>query len=467
MRSLPMRSLMVKLVAAFVLTSILGMGLAAVLIRQFVVREFDDYVITQRRTEFVSRAGIYYETTGSWAGVERWMSATTPYDDGGPGGGPPGPRYYRDKQPAPFALADGERRVLMASGTYRPGQILSEDICALGAKIVVDSQTVGYVLTPQREGFRSTEDEQYLARTDSALKTATLIVLAIALFFGVALTRVIIRPLRELTAASQQIASGNLQQSVPVRSRDEIGVLAAQFNRMSADLARATQLRQQMTADIAHDLRTPLTVLSGYLESLRDEVLKPTPARFATLYDETQILLRLVEDLHTLSQADAGELTLSRRPVEPQQLLAHVGAIYHHAAEQQDVRLEIESEDDAPAITVDWQQMIRVLGNLTSNALRYTPPGGTVRLTHRTTPAATQLLVSDTGCGIEPEHLPNVFERFYRADSSRHTATGGSGLGLAIVRSIIQLHGGTIAVESAPGKGTTFVITLPGTALAA
>ncbi len=457
-----MRSLRVKLIAAFLLTSVLGVGLSALFIRQFVVREFDEYVIEQRRSDVVRLSQSYYSTYGSWEGLERWMKSLVPVV-GSPGnqpGGPPGFPPHRPENDL-FAIVDAAGRVVAPSGPYRMGASVAPSERTQGVAIVVAGQTVGYILTPERSGFRNPAEEQYLARTDRALGMATAIVIVIALSLGTVLTQLMIRPLQELTLATQQIAGGNLSHQVRVRSRDEIGILALQFNRMSADLARANQLRQQMTADIAHDLRTPLTVISGYLEALRDEVLKPTPARFATLYDETQILLHLVEDLHTLSLADAGELSLNRRPIILNDLLEHVAATYQHAAEQHGVALSVQPAANPSPSLLDAEQITRVLRNLISNALRYTPERGQITLSAHTTAESTQLVVADTGSGIAAEHLGNIFERFYREDTSRHQATGGSGLGLAIVKSIVELHGGSIAVASAPGQGTTFTITLP------
>ncbi|NTV65765.1 MAG: HAMP domain-containing protein, partial [Oscillochloris sp.] len=273
--------------------------------------------------------------------------------------------------------------------------------------------------------------------------------------------RLITHPLRELTTATRKLAAGDLGHQVSVRSRDELGELATQFNHMSADLDHAVQLRRQMTADIAHDLRTPLTVISGYLESLRDQVLKPTPERFATLYNETQILQGLVDDLHTLSLADAGELPLVRRPTAPAEILAHVAEAYGHAAEQAGIRLLTQISDELPMVSVDYERMSRALGNLVSNALRYTPVGGDIRLIADVDQSQLRMRVADTGRGISAEHLSNIFERFYRADAARQQQTGGSGLGLAIVRSIVEAHGGQVSVESIIGQGTTFTVSLP------
>jgi signal transduction histidine kinase len=495
------RSLTFKLVLAFLLTSIAGMALASIFIRQSVTREFDSYVIAQQRASFVDDVGAYYATYGSWAGLDRWLrgQAARRLADGPPAEAD-APR--RPVLRLRFVLVDEAGRVVLPFGSLAPGAVVDPAEVARGAPVVVDDRLVGTVLTPDFADIRNAPEIRYLARTDTALGIAAAVMVGVALVLGVLLARLVTRPVRELTAAAQRIASGDLEQRVPVRSRDELGVLATQFNHMSADLAHATQLRRQMTADVAHDLRTPLTVIAGYLEALRDQVLKPTPERFATMYDETRLLLRLVDDLHTLSLADAGELPIERRPTAPCQLLERVAETYAHTAEQQGVALRVEAPEGLPEVRVDGEQLARALGNLVSNALHYTPAGGTITLAATTDhrPLTTEdrgvkieesdesaaemlsstlnplssknqsvvgrrlsvvFIVSDTGSGIAAEHLPSIFERFYRADASRQEATGGSGLGLAIVRSIVEAHGGRVGVESALGSGTTFTIALP------
>jgi signal transduction histidine kinase len=241
-----------------------------------------------------------------------------------------------------------------------------------------------------------------------------------------------------------------------------------------------------MTADIAHELRTPLSVLMGYIETMRDGMLPPSQERFQTMFVEANQLQRLIDDLRLLSLADAGELSLHRQPADPEQLLATVAASYAQQAAQQQVALQVQAAAALPRVLVDQERMIQVLGNLVSNALRYTPAGGTIALRayadHRPRTidhrpvlkgAENQLSVIgrqssvvvfeviDSGCGIPPDALPHIFERLYRADASRVARHGGSGLGLAIVKAIVEAHGGSVAAESAAGQGTRMTIGLP------
>ncbi|MBK8986150.1 MAG: HAMP domain-containing histidine kinase [Chloroflexi bacterium] len=216
-----------------------------------------------------------------------------------------------------------------------------------------------------------------------------------------------------------------------------------------------------MTADIAHELRTPLSIILGYTESLRDGILSPDAATFDILHDEAQHLNRLVQDLRTLSLAEAGELSLAFDTVAPADLLRGVAAKYTHQADQQTIALRVAADKGLPTIEVDPGRMEQVLGNLVSNALRYTPSGGQILLAAaQTQPDKLAIRVTDTGQGIAADDLPRVFDRFYKADPSR-AAQGESGLGLAIARSLVTMHGGSIWAESARGVGTTFVIELP------
>jgi signal transduction histidine kinase len=361
-------------------------------------------------------------------------------------------------------LVDQTGQVRVPAGPYRLGERVPRAELARGEPVEVEGETVGTVLATGSVPLRDPLEERYVARTRQALRYAALGAAAIALVLGALLARTLTAPVRELTAAIHAMAQGELAQEVPVRSQDELGELAAAFNQMSADLAQANALRRQMTADIAHDLRTPLTVITGYLESLRDGVLKPSPGRFDAMYSEAQHLQRLVEDLRTLSLADAGELPLNRQPTSPRALLQELAAAYEHRAARAGVTLQIRANHSMPPIHVDPDRMKQVLNNLLSNALRYTPSGGQIALIATQRDGQVRLSVQDSGAGIAPQALPHIFERFYQGDPARSEQGGASGLGLAIARSIVKMHGGRIWAESEPGAGSTFTIALPGTA---
>lgn len=442
-----------KLTIAFLLVSLIAIGLAAAFVWSATSFEFNRYIQDQRQNAFAAAAKAYYEQNGHWAGVERalqqqgFLPPPANLDNGTPGQQPP---------PPPFALLDANRVVITKSGRLERGQTVPADPSA-EVSIEDHGQVIGIVFRTGEPLVKNQTEQAYINRISLALLIAALGGALIALVLGLLVARTLIGPLNELIRATRALAQNKLNQPVPVRSKDELGELAHAFNQMSADLARANQSRRQMTADIAHDLRNPLTVIGGYLESLRDGVLKPSPERFETMYSEVQHLQRLVEDLRTLSLADAGELRLERQPTSAAELLARVAAAYQHQAQQQNIALTVDAA--VMQIQVDSERMEQVLGNLVSNALRYTPDGGKIHLA--ATPAAdgAALSVADTGSGIQPEAIAHIFERSYRADPSR--SGNESGLGLAIAKSIVELHGGSIRVESVVGRGSRFTISIP------
>jgi signal transduction histidine kinase len=284
---------------------------------------------------------------------------------------------------------------------------------------------------------------------------------ALSLILGAVLARALTRPIRDLTTATTGVAAGDFEQKVPIRSDDELGELARSFNLMSTELARSLALRRQMTADIAHELRTPISIVLGHTEAIHDGVLPMTTETFEVIRDEALRLERLVEDLRTLSLADGGEMTLTPEPTAPLALLVQASKAYRPQAEQKDITLTFEADPGLPEVMVDPDRMAQVLGNLIENSLRHTPPGGRVRLAATESQGAVRIRVEDSGPGIDPEDLPRVFERLYRTDKSRQRDSGGSGLGLAIARSIVVGHGGKIWAESEPVAGATFVLDLP------
>jgi signal transduction histidine kinase len=271
-------------------------------------------------------------------------------------------------------------------------------------------------------------------------------------------------PLASIMVAADAVANGDLSTRVEEKGPGEFRRMARSFNRMTEELERADQQRRNLTADVAHELRTPLHILQGNLEGLQDNVYQPTPEHIQAMLDETQMLSRLVEDLQTLSLAEAGQLHLRMEPVDVAELLADVGTSFSGPFEASGVNLQVQTVGlpEDLLITGDVERLDQVLSNLMGNALRHTPAGGSVFLKAAATPQEVQITVRDNGEGISPDDLPYVFDRFWRGDKSRQRQSGaGSGLGLAIAKQFIQAHGGTISVESQFGNGTTFTIDLP------
>jgi signal transduction histidine kinase len=447
-----MRSLTWKLIVAFLLTSVLGIGLAAVIARGVTTREFGAFVMGQLRNEFVANAARYYEEHGSWADAGdyfRHLNAAPPDEPGAP------PR------PPQFALADENGIAVIPVQPYEVGQPIPAQKLARGVPVDARGWRVGIVVDVASAPALSPRELQYLVSTNRALAAAAVVAAMIALLAGVLLARNLTRPLRDLTHAIQAMTGGHLEQQVPVRSADELGTLTQAFNQLSTDLARSNELRRQMTADIAHDLRTPLAVIIAYIEGLRDGVFKPTPARLDAMYTEAQHLQHLVEDLRTLSLADAGELSMQPVAVSPGALLGRLAAAYSPQAEASGIELLVSVEPELPDIGADPERIVQVLGNLVTNALRYTRPGGHIRLAAQRRGAQVGLRVEDDGAGITPEALPHLFDRFFRGDPARSQQDAESGLGLAIAKSIVEAHGGRIEVQSALGQGSVFTVLLP------
>ena len=275
------------------------------------------------------------------------------------------------------------------------------------------------------------------------------------------LARRTLAPAQRLEAAARRLGRGDLSQRAEVTGPTEIRQLAHSFNSMAAELEEAESRRRSLTADIAHELRTPASNIQGYMEAIRDGVIRPTPETVDTIHEQALLLSRLVEDLRLLAQVDDGELRLQRTRTRVEELVHLCVDALRPRAEAKGVILSVDVAESLPELDLDATRIIQAVGDLLDNAVTHTPEGGCVMVSTRTGVDSVEVQVADTGPGIAPDDLTRVFDRFYRADPSRSRSTGGTGLGLTIARRLVEAHGGSIEARSVVGQGSRFIIRLP------
>lgn len=447
-----MRSLSLKFIFAFLAVGLTGTALVAIFAGLSTRDRFNDFLFDQNREGFVTQLASYYEQSGSWVDVHQVFPFTGPR-------GSMGPKWAQEG--GPFTLVDSSGEVVIAGPGHHAGMVVSKSDLDRSMPITVDDQEVGRLIVGRGAFEQTIAERDFVNRSLQTIALAAIGAVMVALLLGIILTRTLTRPLRELTQATQAVAKGDLEQVVPVRSKDELGLLAESFNQMNENLARSRDLRRQMTADIAHELRTPLSVILGHTEAIKDGVMPPTQETFDIIHDETMRLSSMVEDLRTLSLAEAGELPFNPRPYSIKRLLDDIAAAYAPRAKQKSIEIKVVTAASLQEVILDSDRMTQVLRNLMENALRFTPEDGRITLSAENIDGKIfEIRVQDTGPGVEPDKLDLIFDRFYWGDKSRQREEGSSGLGLAIAKSIVEGHGGTIRAESASGQGMRFLIHL-------
>ncbi len=404
----------------------------------------------------VSELKDYYEEHGSWKGIASYLDSI---------------RRVRRRKLAPLArneliLLDEDDRVVWSAFKHiPPGSKLPKKVRAISVPIQVDGKEVGklVVLAPSLRALNGIE-YSFLKEVDRTLISATVMALAVALILGVLISDWLTRPLGSLAEAAHRITQGNLSQRVNIRSNDELGDVGSAFNLMASTLEKDKELREKLLTDVAHELRTPLSVIKGNLEAILDGVYEPTDENLSMVYDEVLLLERLINDLREVSLAEAGELRLDISRIDIEEIVLQSVGFFKPQAEEKRIEIKTDMAPRLPNIKGDQQRIRQVLHNLLSNAIRHTPEGGKIEVRVRTIASPNKevsIAVADTGTGISPEDLPHVFERFYRGDPSRARESGGTGLGLVIAKELVEAHGGRIWIKSTPGRGTTVTFTLP------
>lgn len=453
-----MRSLSLKLILAFLVVSLTGIAIFGFFTARSTSDAFGQFVLNQYQESVMEQLVTHYRSHSSWEGLELTLQSPDPFK---PSGQSPQFRGIRS-----FILTTSSGEIVIPGMGFREGGKLPRAELNRSIPVEVDGEVVGFLLMqsgPFREGR---PEAAFINQVYRVLMLSAGIAVAVALLLGIFLARTLTRPLGEITEATEAVAAGDLDQTVPVRSKDELGRLAESFNQMNSRLARARDLRHQLTADIAHELRTPVSVIMAHVDGMQDGVIQPTTDTIAVLQDEANRLNRIIDDLRLLSLAETQELHLERVATEVKPLLEQTAKSHRAEGENQQVEIVVQVEQALPLVYADPDRILQVLSNLIANALRFTPEGGKIRLSGTDANDEVLIGVQDTGPGIPSEDLPYVFDRFYKADKSRSRSSGeGSGLGLAIAKSIVDRHNGRIWVESNLGEGATIYFTLPETKL--
>ena len=450
-----MNRLWVRLTLSFIIITQVSIVVVVLAALNSVNFELQRYMVQQSVSVPGSKDDlvVFFQRKGDWAGVGKLFDT------------PKGAIASIPKAQAPI-LADGNGKIVFDATNQRLGSMLTSDERNLAITINdSDNQTIGYLLpsatlpAPGKWPFHPAELD-FLNRLRRNLMWASLLIGVMAIVLALVLTRTLVAPLAGLASAARAFANHKWDQRVKIQGAIEIAAVATAFNEMADELQRAEMLRRNMIADIAHELRTPLTVMQGNLRAVLDEVYPLEMSEIVTLYDETRLISRLVDDLRELALADAGRLGLDIKPVNLGEVVRTTVANFSIAAESENLEIEVQGCDSLPLIRADADRVAQVLRNLLINALRYTQGHITVSAI-ATAQGEVVLNVVDSGKGIAPEDLPHIFDRFYRGDKSRSRASGGTGLGLAIARAWVEAMNGKIGVESTPGQGTRFWFALP------
>lgn len=443
-----------KFTLSFLLVAVVVVAVVAILANRATKAGFRRFLDQDGATEMALvqvELADYYVRHDGWQGVETVLDAYRPGRGQGTGG-------------TALVLLDDSGQVVAAVGAGRGRQAMITSVDD-GFPIRADGEIVGTLIVDQPGMMGNRAGQLFLDSVNRAIILAGLAAVGLALLLGAVLARGLTRPLGQLTRATRAMAGGDLDQQVKVQSSDELGELADSFNQMAAALSMTEKQRQQLFADIAHELRTPLSVVRGQLESMLDGVFELSLENVSVAHEETLLLSQLVDELRTLSLAESGQLVLNRRPLDLAVSVRQAEVAFEPLAEAEGVRLKVTISDDLPLVSADPARIQQLLGNLLSNALRHAsqqndrPPE--VRLKVSSTAGSVQVSVSDNGPGLSMEAKQHVFDRFWRADIARSRDRGGSGLGLAICKGIVSAHGGEIWVDSTLGEGAVFAFELP------
>jgi signal transduction histidine kinase len=455
---------------SFVAIIFLSIVLFIVVSNRVVYDRFSDLVIrsganfSRRIVPILER---YYETNGSWDGIENLVFNVS----GGPdsaGMGRNRPDNLNPMMQGMMITAQDERFILIDQDevvfdSNPDGLPINnpDNLAKFGTPIIVNGEQVGTFLVASTMGILSENQNIFIDRVNRALIWVGLISIILVFLVAIWQSRTIVKPLHQMADAANRLAKGDYNQRVAVTRNDELGDVATAFNQMASDLAQQEDIRRQMMADVAHELRTPLSILRIDLESMEDGLMDTNPENIRNLQSEVTYLSNLVEDLRMLSMADAGDLKVEKSRIELNSLAREMVERQQNAARERKISLKANYANQEIFVMGDSQRLSQVMVNLLSNAIQHTPSGHEI-ITQIELDGQTAIVsVINTGSWILRDDLTRIFDRFYRVEQSRNRDHGGSGLGLSIARSLVEAHGGRIWADSVEGKSTTFKFSLP------
>ncbi len=411
--------------------------------------------------DLVNDLEAYYQAEGTWLGAETLLENQNAQLPVGQGPGRQGQSNNSTGGSRGLSVAEPDGNIVLGAGQFDQ-LILTSTELENAIPLVINKQKVGYLYS--QTGFYMPDqslEKDILARLDSALRSSALISGSVALILAFLLAYLLSRPLQQLTVAATSMAAGDLSQRVETNGPKELASLGKAFNQMAVSIEQTEATRKAMTADIAHELRTPLAVQRANLEAFQDGIYQLTPESLTLLLDQNQLLTRLVEDLRTLALAEAGQLELHCSPGTLSGLCSGIARRFQAQATQKNIAIQNSLPDECPHVSIDQLRIEQILTNLMQNALRYTPDGGSIHLHMICEEKFQSVSIHNSGPGIPDEALPRLFERFYRADAARSREQGGTGLGLAIARQLAEAHGGSLNAANHPTGGAVFTLTLP------
>ena len=467
-----------KLTGTILLVVAVCISLMAIMVNLITTNEFNRYVSQSnmsRIQDIADSIGDFYNTQENWTGIGEvidklvWSanSRIVVADNSGVIVGDTEQEWLAEYSDA-IGLLNGTPIIVSGNSIGEAFVFTSSQGNGHGAGHMGGQGQQWVQYTDNSNMILDTAQQDYLDQVNRAIRISAITGIAIALILGFLLTQYLINPIKALTGGARHITGGDLTYRVKVSSGDEIGELTETFNTMASRLEASEQTRKQLMADITHELKTPLTVIGGTVDGIMDGVFNPDIKHLETIKEQTTLLTRLIEDLRDISLAETGQLKLEKVYSDISELTGQVVAQFEKSAAEKGLKLQFNDMKALPKLLIDPARIKQAITNLLTNAIRHTPANGMISISIESRDKSERfgaehilISVSDTGEGIPPEHLPHIFDRFYRAKTARSRNDGGTGLGLAIASQMILAHGGSLWAESEPGTGSTFFIALP------